>query len=43
MISERSNSAIPPITAKISFPCGVVVSHQASASDLNDAPASDSS
>jgi len=38
-ISERSNSASPPKIVISSLPWAVVVSHQASASDLNDAPA----
>ena len=37
-ISSRSNSARPPSTVSISRPCGVVVSAQASPSDLNAAP-----
>src|SRR5262249_34128139 len=38
-ISSRSNSARPPRTVSNSLPCGVVVSAQASASDLKLAPA----
>jgi hypothetical protein len=38
MISARSNSARPPKTVSISRPCAVVVSAQASASDLKPAP-----
>src|SRR5262249_25074979 len=38
-ISSRSNSARPPRTISNSLPCGVVVSAQASASDLKLAPA----
>jgi hypothetical protein len=37
-INSRSNSAKPPSTVSISRPCGVVVSAQASASDLKPAP-----
>jgi hypothetical protein len=39
LINSRSNSARPPSTVSISPPCGVVVSAQASASDLKPAPA----
>src|SRR5262249_23238349 len=35
-----SNSASPPNTVTISFPCALVVSHQGSPNDLNVAPAS---
>src|SRR5262245_13993608 len=38
-ISSRSNSASPPSAVSISRPCGVVVSAQASPSDLKAAPA----
>jgi hypothetical protein len=38
-ISSRSNSAKPPRTVSISLPCGVVVSAQASFSDLKPARA----
>jgi predicted nucleotide-binding protein len=37
-ISSRSNSAKPPRTVSISLPCGVVVSAQASLSDLKPTP-----
>src|SRR5262249_60319244 len=37
MISDRSNSAKPPCTVSMSLPCGVVVSHQASASERKPA------
>src|SRR5262245_25247834 len=37
-ISSRSNSAKPPSTVNISRPCGLVVSAQASLSDLKPAP-----
>src|SRR5262249_13027847 len=38
-INSRSNSARPPSAVSISRPCGVVVSAQASPSDLKSAPA----
>src|SRR5262245_59182941 len=38
-IRSRSNSASPPSTVSMSRPCGVVVSAQASPSDLKAAPA----
>jgi len=40
-MSWRSNSASPPSTVTINRPCGVVVSAQASLSDLKLAPRSE--